>query len=74
MRNLVSETIGSTFNQMYHNSGLTPAAFMDTVPGTFDVQYKPDCAYCPFTFHVIHEGFVVSVYYIADRNEWYAKF
>ena len=74
MRNTVSDTIGAVYDQLYHSGELDPAAFMESIPGAFDTYSETTLRGTHYTFHVIHEGFVVTVYYSPRRDTWYAKF
>lgn len=68
MRTDYTDKLGSDMTLEFRNSDLSVTEFINSkiASGAFDITET--------TFHTIERNNIISYYFVADRNRWYAKF
>lgn len=68
MRNDFTDNFGDNVTELFRSLDLSVKEFIDHSIDKFSAFDVTDT-----TFHVIERDNIISVYYNADRNRWYAK-
>ena len=68
MRNEFTDTMGDDVTDLFRRLGMTVKEFIDHSIDRFSAFDVTDT-----TFHVFERGNIISLYYSADYNRWYAK-
>jgi len=71
MRTNLTDNLGDEINTQFQKSRLSVKEFVDSVVA--DGAFDHHCDDTRVGFHTIQHGEIISYYFVAERNQWYAK-